>query len=243
VTTTNAFPETADIETSSDQYALRFSGEAGQWMLNVQESIALRMLPDDPAATVLDVGGGHGQLAIPVAAKGHPVTVLGSDASCAHRIAGQVARGDIRFVAGNVIALPFEDRAFDVVMCFRLLTHCEQWPKLIAEMCRVARRYVIVDYPTSQSLNCLAGMFFKAKKKLEGDTRTYRTFSHAEVRDAFARRGFARDMRKGQFFFPMVMHRMLKSARLSGLLEACARGVGLTALWGSPIIMRAGRHE
>ena len=29
------FPETADIHTSSDEYATRFSGPAGEWMLAV----------------------------------------------------------------------------------------------------------------------------------------------------------------------------------------------------------------
>ncbi len=60
------FPETADIETSSDGYANRFGGKTGAWMLAVQERVTKQLLRDVPAsATVLDVGGGHGQLAIP----------------------------------------------------------------------------------------------------------------------------------------------------------------------------------
>jgi hypothetical protein len=64
------YPETADIHTSSDEYALRFSGPAGEWMLAVQERIALRMVRRFPDATILDVGGGHGQLALPLCRDG-----------------------------------------------------------------------------------------------------------------------------------------------------------------------------
>ena len=73
------FPETADIHTSSDEYATRFSGAAGTWMLDVQEQITRRLLRGFEGSSVLDVGGGHGQLAIPLCRDGWRVTVLGSD--------------------------------------------------------------------------------------------------------------------------------------------------------------------
>ena len=56
------FPETADIETSSDEYASRFSGEIGEWFLKVQEDATLGILAPFTQAKILDVGGGHGQL-------------------------------------------------------------------------------------------------------------------------------------------------------------------------------------
>ncbi|NEO49979.1 MAG: class I SAM-dependent methyltransferase, partial [Moorea sp. SIO4A3] len=59
---TGDFPETADIETSSEDYASRFAGEIGAWLLKVQEDATLKMLTPYPKATILDVGGGHGQL-------------------------------------------------------------------------------------------------------------------------------------------------------------------------------------
>ena len=40
---------------------------------------------------MLDVGGGHGQLAIPLCRAGYRVTVLGSDASCRRRLEALVA--------------------------------------------------------------------------------------------------------------------------------------------------------
>ena len=232
------FPETADIHTSSDEYATRFSGPAGEWMLAVQEKITRGLLGGWKGSTVLDVGGGHGQLAVPLCRDGWNVTVLGSDESCRHRIQGVVDSGACRFVAGNVIELPFPDRSFDVVLCFRLLTHCERWPELVRELCRVARRAVIVDYPTGQSLNAVAPALFGAKRKFEKNTRTWRLFRHREVFAEFARSGFAPAAVRKQFFLPMVLHRMLKFRALSAGLEGLCRALGLTRRWGTPVIAR-----
>ncbi len=232
------FPETADIHTSSDEYATRFSGPAGAWMLAVQEKITRRMLRGFEGHSVLDVGGGHGQLALPLCREGWRVTVLGSDESCRHRIQSAVDSGACVFLVGNVVALPFPDKSFDVVLCFRLLTHCERWPELVRELCRVARRGVIVDYPTGQSVNAIAPALFGAKKKFEKNTRTWALFRHEQVVGEFAKNGFAPTATKKQFFLPMVMHRMLKNRTLSAALEAACRALGLTRLWGSPVIVR-----
>lgn len=230
------FPETADVHTSSDEYAQRFSGSAGEWMLDVQERLALGMVRRFPGASILDVGGGHGQLAVPLCRAGWKTTVVGSDESCRKRVEPALATGLGDFVVGNVVDLPFAARSFDLAICFRLLTHCERWPALVAELCRVARLGVVVDYPTSQSLNAVAPALFGAKKKFEGNTRTWTLFRHSQIAAAFAAHGFVpRHVRK-QFFLPMVLHRMLGRRGVSAALEGLCRGVGLTGLWGSPAI-------
>jgi len=234
-------PETADIETSSDEYARRFAGPAGEWMLGVQEAITRKLLADRPDATILDVGGGHGQLAIPLCRGGHKVTILGSHESCRKRVADICDSGQCKFVTGDVVELPFADRSFDVVISFRLLTHCEQWPVLVKELCRVAREVVVVDYPTSQSVNRIAPALFKAKKNLEGDTRHWALFRHDEVLAEFTKQGFTLRRRGKQFFLPMVLHRILKCRTVSAALEGVCRVLGLTALWGSPVIVRMER--
>ena len=238
----NPFPETADIETSSDDYATRFAGPAGEWFLKCQSDIVLDWMKATPGATILDVGGGHGQLAIPLARAGHKVTVLGSDESCRRRIDAEVARGDIAFAVGNVIQLPYPDRHFDVVVSIRLLPHCERWPELVAELCRVARRAVIVDYPATRSLNVFSDALFAMKKKVEKNTRPYRLFTRAEVDAGFARSRFAPAARHPEFFWPMVLHRMLKRPALSTLLESLPRAFGLTHLLGSPVLARYDRR-
>lgn len=192
--------------------------------------------PRGPALNVLDVGGGHGQLAIPLCRAGHRVTVLGSSPECEHRIRSLTDSGAAKFVVGNIIELPFPDQSFDVAISFRLVTHCGQWEKLIAELSRVTRKAVIIDYPTSQSINAIAPALFEAKKKVETNTRTWRLFRHEEIRNAFAAQGFQPAGTRKQFFMPMVVHRMLKCQPFSAAAETICHRLGLTALAGSPVI-------
>jgi 2-polyprenyl-3-methyl-5-hydroxy-6-metoxy-1,4-benzoquinol methylase len=168
--------------------------------------------------------------------EGCKVTVIGSDISCKHRIEDLIKSGNCHFEVGNVIALPYPDKSFDVVVAVRMLTHCGQWETLVKEMCRVSRGPVITDYPTCQSLNAAAPALFGAKKKYEKNTREWRLFKHREVRDAFAAAGFAETGRFAQFFLPMVVHRALKCKPLSAFSESVCRALGLTRLWGTPVI-------
>jgi len=244
------FSEPADIETASDDYARRFAGQVGEWMLNIQTDIVLRFLRQGGAfhtqgviSTVLDVGGGHGQLAVPLCREGFTVTVVGSADACGRRLSGLINAGICRFQAADLLHLPYPAKSFDAVVCFRLLTHCERWPAILAELCRVARAAVIIDYPTSQSLNIAAGKLFRAKKRLEGNTRTFRLFRHDEIEKEFAAHGFLAAAREGQFFLPMVLHRSLKCRRLSAWLEDKCKYYGLTRRWGSPVILKAMRAD
>ena len=237
------FPETADIESSTDEYASRFCGPAGAWMLDVQETIALDILRGFPGASVLDVGGGHGQLALPLAGGGWDVTVLGSSPECRKRIAGAVDEGKCRFTVGNVIELPFPDRSFDVSISFRLLAHCRQWPVLVRELCRVARHAVVVDYPTSQSLNRVASSLFKLKKRIEVNTRRWTLFTHAQVAAEFRACGYPALHRNPQFFLPMALHRAAGLRGFSAGTERLSSFLGLTRKWGSPVILEARRQE
>ena len=135
--------ETADVETATDDYASRFSGPVGTWMLEVQEHAVNTLLGAPEGRTLLDVGGGHGQLAGPLARAGWRVTVQGSDEVCARRIAPLIKAGTVQFATGDILSLPFEDRSFDCVVSVRLLPHCERWPALIAELCReIGRAHV-----------------------------------------------------------------------------------------------------
>lgn len=231
-------PELADVETSSASYAARFAGPVGRWMLERQERLVMEGLREAGARSVLDVGGGHGQLAHPLAAAGFELTVLGSETVCMDRITDLVMSGKCRFVVGSVVALPFPDRSFDAVVTVRLLPHCARWNQLIRECARVARRVVILDYPLKSGLNALAPLLFGAKRKLEKNTRTWRNFKHREVARAFAAAGFAPAGRSGQFFWPMVLHRSLKNVALSSALEGVPEKLGMTRRFGTPVIAR-----
>lgn len=230
----------ADIETSSQGYATRFAGPVGAWLLARQARLVRALLRDlPPGASILDVGGGHAQLAGPLIEAGFAVTVLGSTPACAERLTPWLAGGRLRFDAGDTLNPPYPAGSFDAVVSVRLLPHCDEWQTLIAALCRAARLGVVVDYPTTRSLNRFAGGLFDTKRRLEGNTRTWRSFTEADIRGAFAAAGWRVQRRAPQFFLPMVLHRKLGARPLSAAAEGVCRALGLNALWGSPVLVRA----
>jgi hypothetical protein len=111
---TTADVETADTETSSEDDSMRFSGPTGAWFLRVQEQAILTMLSPYPDASVLDVGGGHGQMTDAVIRQGHRVEVSGSSDACRSRIQPIIDAGRCSFMSGDLLHLPYPDQAFDV---------------------------------------------------------------------------------------------------------------------------------
>jgi SAM-dependent methyltransferase len=235
--------ETPDIETSSAGYAQRFAGIAGAYMLAVQALAIERVLRGCEPGRALDVGGGHGQLVEPLRSLGWSVTVLGSDAQCERNLRELHGKRNCEFVRGDLLDLPFPDASYDLVVSVRLVSHVEAWERLLAEMCRVARKWVVIDYPSTSGLNALTPLLFGLKRGLEGNTRTYRSFSTREISHAFAAHGFRTASTFKQFFLPMVVHRALNSAAPLRFAEAASRLSGLTALGGSPVILRADRQQ
>jgi ubiquinone/menaquinone biosynthesis C-methylase UbiE len=235
--------ENADIETSSDEYASRFVGEIGEYFLDVQKTITLGLLRTRPRVRVLDVGGGHAQIAVPLVHHGYRVTVVGSDDACGKRLEALLEEGSFEFHSCNILSLPFEDGAFDVVVAFRLLPHVTNWRKLISELCRVAGSDLILDYPDVMSFNFMSNVFFSAKKAIEGNTRPYRCFRRSVLLKEFDKHGFYQTGLKSEFFIPMVVHRAAGNSNFSKTLEFLSRALGLTRLFGSPVVLRVTRRS
>jgi hypothetical protein len=93
--------ENADLETSSTDYARRFAGPVGEWFLAVQTRATLELLAPWPRARVLDLGGGHGQIAGPLLAAGHEVTIYGSEGACGEAVQAWARRGEVVFRSGD----------------------------------------------------------------------------------------------------------------------------------------------
>ncbi len=234
--------EDADVETSSDAYARRFAGGVGRFFLERQRDAVLALLAPFPRARVLDVGGGHGQLTGPLVEAGHEVTVLGSDPACEARVREWTGSGRARFLAADLVEPGLVERSFDVVLSVRLLPHVRRVDAVVATLARLARRAVVVDYPTRRSVNAVSGLLFGLKHGVEGDTRPFRVFRDREIEEAFAAHGFAPTGRRPQFLAPMALYRALGSAELARGVEGAMRALGLTALLGSPVVLRLERR-
>jgi ubiquinone/menaquinone biosynthesis C-methylase UbiE len=235
--------ENADVESSTEEYARRFAGSVGRWFLEVQTRLTLAALAGLPAgATVLDVGGGHAQVALPLAEAAYWVTVVGSDRSCGRRIAPWCLARRGRFHVADLHQLPYRDRAFDAVISYRLMAHSIDWQRLVGELCRVAAHRVVVDYPARRSVNILSRPLFAMKRTVErGTTRPYAMYDRDEIAACFSRAGFRVTKEFPQFFLPMALYRLAKAAWLVPAAEGPARALGLTRMFGSPVIARADR--
>ncbi len=237
------FLETADIATSSPDYATRFRGEAGRYFLNVQSSMTRQLLAGKKRISILDVGGGHAQLARPLAEQGFSITATGSHDICGERLAEKMQKLPYKYQTCDTLHLPFADNAFHTAISFRLLPHIERWQQLIAEMCRVADHSVILDYADRRSFNILYFLLFKIKKAMEGNTRPYTIFNRAQLRTEFIKNHFQPPAFKPEFFWPMVLHRKLENPAVSKGLELPAKALGLTSLFGSPIILQSNNNK
>ena len=239
----NENPDSPDIHSSTDDYATRFHGAVGQWFLKVQETGTRSLLSNKSRMKLLDVGGGHGQNIEAMLHSGHKITVQGSDASCKKRIQSYIDKSRIQFAEGPLLHLPFPDQSFDTVISYRMITHIPDYPQFIAELCRVAKDSVLVDFSSLQSINYFSELFFHLKKGLEKNTRTFSMFWQKDLEKEFNKHGFFLHSRYGQFVFPMALHRLLRIKSLSALLESTARIFGLSNIFGSPVIMRLDRKQ
>jgi 2-polyprenyl-3-methyl-5-hydroxy-6-metoxy-1,4-benzoquinol methylase len=230
--------ELPDLESSTEEYANRFAGAVGEYLLEVQTRAILDLARPWFGSTVLDVGGGHAQLCRPLLDSGCRVALLGSEAVCFAR-AQRLFGTRIQYLEGDLTDPPAADQSFDVVIAIRMLAHIRDDGRFVTGLCRVARHAVIVDYPAAWSVNAATPLLFGLKKVVEGDTRQYRRYRTGRLTALFRENGFHSFRTSRQFFWPMVLHRALNRPRLSRVLEWAPATGQLTRLLGSPVCLRA----
>jgi len=232
-----------DAVSSTDTYAKRFAGSVGTYFLKVQKDEVIQRVVDCEAESVLDVGGGHCQLAKAFAKRGIAVTVTGSTSRCEDRLRAELRDDEYSFVKSGLFPLPLEDGSFDVVASFRTMSHLPDWPCMLAELCRVSRSAVIVDFAVKSWASRFSGTLLSAKQIVEPDTRPYLAQSITEVGSAFASNGFQVEHVYRQFAIPMAVHRVLRMQPVSSVAEDLSRFMGITKWIGSPVIVTAVRGE
>jgi ubiquinone/menaquinone biosynthesis C-methylase UbiE len=239
--------QTPDIETASERYAARFSGELGAWLLQQQSAAVARVLdtlPNRPLR-ILDVGGGHGQLAPLLLQRGHTVVVQGSAPDCFARLQPLADRHPDRLTltTSSLWHLPFDDAHFDLVVAVRLFGHVRRWQALLSEMARVSRSYMLVEFARAGSsvLQPVGDALFALKHSIEGTTRPFFAYRERTILQELAKSGFEPSATAAQFALPMVLHRSLGRPLLSERLESALRRLGLGDRGRSPVIVLARR--
>ena len=107
--------------------------------------------------TVLDAGCGEGFIAGYLKQRHPDWQITGVDASAAAIDYAQAHFGTAAtFQTGDVRALPFEDGAFDVVLCSEVLEHLARPCAAVRELKRVARQRVVLTVPREPYFDALS---------------------------------------------------------------------------------------
>jgi 2-polyprenyl-3-methyl-5-hydroxy-6-metoxy-1,4-benzoquinol methylase len=233
----------ADPQTARTFDDRRFGGPIGELVAETQAAVVVRMAGDVRGRSVLDVGTGTGRAALLLAKAGAIVTgVDPSEQMLAVARERAKAEGQaIAFRRGDAHALEFPDGVFETVISLRVLMHSPRWRDALSEMCRVASRRLIVDYPSSRSVAFWQSGARRVLAPLGVKTEPYRVFSDAEVTAALASFGFRVRERHRQFVLPIAVHKAIGSRRLTTAVETLLDRAGLLRLFGSPVTIVAER--
>jgi SAM-dependent methyltransferase len=222
----------------------RFGGPIGELVAAGQARVLQPVVASAKDGAVLDVGTGTGRAALIFARGGAQVT--GVDASAEMlEVARQRAASErlqIAFEVCDAHALRFADRSFDVVVSLRVLMHSPQWRTSLSELCRVADRLVVFDYPSSRSVARLQSAWRRLLLRLGRRTEAYRVFSDREIADALGAHGFRIRSTHRQFVLPIALHKAIGSRRFTIGVESLLDRAGALALFGSPVTVVAHRQ-
>jgi len=223
--------------------ASRFGGPIGELLAATQAKVLAEFVGDLSTASILDVGTGTGRAALLLARGGGRVTgVDASDEMLA--VARQRARDqqlDIAFERADAHQLPFPDRVYDVAVSLRVLMHTPRWQQCVSELCRVAARRVVIDYPSSRSVAAIESAARRLAHATGASTEAYRVFSHRSITAAFAAHGFRVGAVHRQFVLPIALHKKVNAPRVTLGVERGLARLGFLSLFGSPVTIVADR--
>lgn len=159
----------------------------------VQAELAPWLRQSGPAATLLDVGTGTGdipeRLRKLAASDNVSLRVFGLDGRI--ELVKATREWPVAGICGDALALPFAERAFDFVICSQVMHHfaAEDALQLVREMHRVARRRVVIA-DLRRSWVAVAGLWlvsfplgFHKVSRHDGVVSVLRGFEESELRD------------------------------------------------------------
>jgi ubiquinone/menaquinone biosynthesis C-methylase UbiE len=117
-------------------------------------------------ASVLDVGCGEGAVTERIA-RLLPAAVVGLDVGDPRLVAEWDGRAgeNLVFHSGSAYALPYPDRAFELVCAFEVLEHLERPAAGLEELARVSSRALVLSVPREplwRALNVASGRYVRS---------------------------------------------------------------------------------
>lgn len=160
VTYPHLFEPLLDMLTPADRDALIGLGQAqGLRLHRFKETMGLArvqqvlgMLKGIQPAELLDIGSGRGAFLWPLLDAFPDLSVTALD-QLEYRVADirAVHDGGVTTLTarhGDTRALAFPDRSFDVVTMLEVLEHIPDYQQALTEVCRVARRFLLLSVPS-----------------------------------------------------------------------------------------------
>lgn len=233
----------ADANVAEGFDALRFGGPIGGYLLESQERLLAETLGPLEGRRIADVGTGTGRAAIGLARAG--AFVVGVDASIemlrVARLRASAAAVDVELGVADAHSLPLGDGSVDAAVSLRVLMHAIDWRACVAELCRVSRWRVIVDFPSLASFAALESSARHLAKALGRPVEAYRVMAERDVAAALGHGGFRVVRVHREFVLPIAMHKMVGRLGVTKTVEGALEKAGLLRLLGSPVTVVAER--
>jgi SAM-dependent methyltransferase len=204
------------------EHSLRHLARVNRWLGGTRAvGHALdELIPRRGSATLLDVGCGDGEFALQLAqraaARGTTMTIVATDRNATTTtLARRRTRGSsfVRIVRSDALALPFRDRAVDIVLMSLTLHHFEgvAASAVVQEMARVARRAVVVHDLERSWLHYIGAKLLAATAwrgsclcRHDGPVSVLRAFTPAELAGRVNAPGLAPARVMRRFFYRLV---------------------------------------
>lgn len=233
----------ADPSVAAEFDARRFGGPIGEYLLESQARLMRAALTPASGPTILDVGTGTGRAALTLANYG--ARVVGVDASAEMLSVARARAGPgaqrVQLARADAHSLPFADRSFDAAVSLRVLMHALDWRLCVAELCRVARWRVVLDFPALASFAALESGARRLAGAMGRPVEPYRVIAERHVTRELLAGGFHIVVVHRQFVLPIALHKAIGQLAFTRAIERGLRGVGLLGVLGSPVTMVAER--
>lgn len=133
-----------------ERYEAWYETPRGRWVSHRESRLMGDLLLGLPGCTLLDVGCGTGHFSRRFAADGFAVTGIDLDTAALHFARHE--NGGVRYLRGDMGALPFADRTFDHVAAVTSLCFVTDPARAVAEMWRVSRHSLTLGLLNHDSL-------------------------------------------------------------------------------------------
>jgi 2-polyprenyl-3-methyl-5-hydroxy-6-metoxy-1,4-benzoquinol methylase len=118
-----------------------------RWLIDRFKRTVAAVVSEFICESILDVGCGEGFVTEAVVAAEPDARVTGVDLDADAVGAAKRRCPGAAFEVGDVLALPFADASFDLVLCCEVLEHVEDPSRALRELCRVSAGFVLVSVP------------------------------------------------------------------------------------------------